>query len=145
MNRYDKCYNKTEEISYKKENLKLKHMILKLKRELIKYFDKESALTIYKTKPKLILKTILINLSLYNEELQNYIINNVINKLNKESIINYYLIYLCNSQTKKDYEFINTIMNSMKASGVVNDIKYDNNIKQFVLTTTENKIINFFL
>ncbi len=143
MNRYDKCYNKTEEISYKKENLRLNHMILKVKRELIKYFDKESAQIIYKANSRTIFTTVIINLSLYNKKLQEYIIKNVINRLSKESIINYYLIYLCNSQTKKDYTLINTIINSMKISGLVNDIIFDNEKNKFILITTDNKEIIF--
>lgn len=143
MDKYNEYLNKTEVISKNKEYKKIKLILLKFKSYIIKYKDKEYIKTLLKMNCNNLFKVILVNYSLYNEELQNYIKENIFNKLNKESIINYYLIIICYFNTVKDIDNINKTINSFKATGLIKDIIYDDKNKLYILTTTDNKTIEF--
>lgn len=143
MDKYNKYLNTTEVVSRNKEYKKIKLILLKFKRYITKYKDKENINKLLKMDYDNLFKVILVNYSLYNEELQNYIKENIFNKLNKESIINYYLIIICYFNTVKDNDNINKTINSFKKSGLIKDIIYDDKNKRYVLTTIDNKTIEF--
>lgn len=143
MNKYVKYFNKIEGSSRKKEDTALLIMSLKLKKELIKYYTLDRIKTLLKMNSKAFSKALLIELSNFNEKLQKYVIDEFINKFNKECIINYYLILLCNMQTENNIELRDITMESFKKSGLIKDIIYKNDLKAFCLTTSDDKKMHF--
>lgn len=143
MDKYNKYINKTEGYARKKEKQKLLLISLKLKRKLLKYSDKTGIKKIINCSPENIFKIALMDFSRYNESTKKYIKEEIINKLNKESLINIYLIMLCNLHTEKNTENRDATMNSFIQTGLIKDIYYDEKEKKFILTTQDDKKIQF--
>ena len=143
MNKYNKYINKTEGYARKKEKQKLLLISLKLKRELLKYSYKTDIKDIIKCSPENIFKIALMDFSRYNESTKKYIKEEIINKLNKESLINIYLIMICNFHTEKNTENRDAIMNSFIQTCLIKDIYYDEKEKKFILTAQDGKKIQF--
>ena len=116
MNKYNKYFNKSELKRQKKRDRKLSIMMLKLKKEMIKYYDFSSFI---KMSSYSLFWYVIENLSEFNVQLQEYVINNIINKLNKECLINCYLIRVCYYQTLNDLEKIKLLINSFNKSGLI--------------------------
>lgn len=146
MNIYDKHfynnelrYNKYTKIEFFKLIFKLyKYLLLKKDIKNIKeinYFTNE------KSDITEIVPLILFNLCYIDKCLVDWIRNNIINKLNKSSVMLLFIQNLCNQITTNNNDILNLLIESFKLTGLIKDIEY--NGKSFILTTVDNETIKF--
>lgn len=143
MNKYDEWFYK-EEVKPKEKNDEILNTLLdEFKEELPKYFDNRFLFILLNMPLYKFLNFFLTNINLFNNELYNYIKDNILTKLNKTYLIRRYMFFLCNFLISgNEKEFKNTI-SSFNKSGLINKIEYDYDKNVFILTTLDNKEIKF--
>lgn len=125
MNKYKKYAYKTEDKNFVTEEAKLKLLILKFKIKALQYLNKEQIDLLFSFKTWKSFYYMIFELSTFNDEFQNYIINNIISKFSKEALIKYYMIGLCKFSTYENYDQVTKIINSFNSSKIIEDIKFD--------------------
>ena len=139
MGIYTKYWYKTERINRIKNKLINTKYTIKIYTYISKKYGVETAKKLYKDFDKNITKRLIFGLWLFDENLVNWIKNNIINKLNKESILGSFIELLNNSLTTNDETLRNIYIKSLKLSGLVRDIEYKRD--QYIIYTLDNKEI----
>lgn len=139
MGIYEKYWYKTEGINRIKNNLINTKYTIKIYSYVSKKYGIETAKKLYKDFDKNITKRLIFGLWLFDENLVNWIKNNIINKLNKESILGSFIELLNNTLTTKDETLRNIYIKSLKQSGLVKDIEYKK--YHYIITLLDDKKI----
>lgn len=139
MGIYTKYWYKTEGINRIKNKLINAKYTIKIYNYISKKYGVETAKKLYKDFDKNIIKRLIFGLWLFDKNLVEWIKNNIINKLNKESIIGSFIELLNNTLTTKDERLRNIYMKSLKLSGLVKDIEYKNT--HYIIKTIDDKEI----
>ena len=139
MGIYEKYWYKTEGINRIKNNLINTKYTIKIYSYISKKYGIETSKKLYKDFDKNITKRLIFGLWLFDENLVNWIKNNIINKLNKESILGSFIELLNNTLTTKDETLRNIYIKSLKLSGLVKDIEYKND--HYIITLLDDKKI----
>ena len=87
------------------------------------------------------LESICLNFHLYNTELKNWVIYDVLPHITKETLISCYLIKLTDALMLKEEGKINSIMTSFREIGLIKDIELKEN--KIILTTKNNEVVKF--
>lgn len=146
MNKYDKHFYNNELKYNKYTNIRFFKLVFKLYKYLllkgdIKNIKEINYFTNKKANINEIIPLILFNLCFVDEELVKWIKENIISKLDTGAVMTLYIQNLCNQVTTKNSKILNTLMESFKKTGLINDIKY--NEKLFSLITLDNETIKF--
>ena len=87
------------------------------------------------------LESICLNYHLYNNNLKEWVICEVLPHFSEETLISCYLIELADALMLKEEGKINSIMTSFKEIGLIKDIQLKEN--KIILTTMNNEIVKF--
>lgn len=136
MNKYAKYYDDVE----KKSNNCEQELIDDL---MIDFYTLNSFVEFSDFSNYELLHYILENFYMFNKKSQQYILNNLLNKLNNERLINLYLILICESKTKKDSKKLNNLVKSFNITNLIKNIIYNQDKDIFILTTTTGRKIKF--
>lgn len=137
--KYDKCYYENEGKNLKVENIKAE--LLKLKYYI--HVLNKAGFNDFKVVLGSNINCIAIMLSMMNDYWQKWIVNNVINCVNKETLILTYINQLNCLLSIQDYNKIDIVINSFKKSGIIKDIKLNKNKDMFILQTLDDQYIKF--
>lgn len=137
--KYDKCFYENEIKNSNTE--KIKKLLLKIKYYL--HVLNKSGYKDFKIVVGKNINFIIITLNMMPDYLQEWIINNVINCVNHQSLMLTYIYCLNYFLTTKEYGEVLSVMNSFKKSGIIKDIKLDKNNNTFQMETLDGKLIKF--
>ena len=137
--KYEKCYYENEQKNSTRE--KIKCDLLKLKYYL--YVLNKSGFKDFKVVVGMNINCIAQTLSVAGDYWKQWIINNIINRIDHQSLMLTYINYLNYLLTKKEYQDVENVMNSFKESGIIKDIKFDKNKNMFHLLTLDDQYIKF--
>lgn len=139
MNKYDKHFYQNEKKYNNKSELKCTLLELKYFLKVIS----ETGLKNAKYVAGSDIATIAAILSRLDEDLQKYVIDNILSKVCKETLLIIYVNMLTNYLTSKKYEQIDVVMKSFKLSGLIKDIELGEKKAAFQIQTLDDKLIQF--
>ena len=85
--------------------------------------------------------SIIVIMSLFDIEVQEWIKDNIIVKLNKENLFMTFMQILNNSLVDSSMAYIEIVMNSFVKTGLIKSIEFEDGI--FYMTMPDNKVIRF--
>ena len=140
MSIYDFYCFKNESFCNIKTNIRENILLVKYFNFVYKNYGKKEFMKSIKVDKVKTIKLLIVNLAMFDEEVQNWIIKNIIGVLSKDSLIKLYMEHLCNTLFfDKKYTILS--MESFIKSGLIKDIKLKE--KTFSLITLDDKSIKF--
>lgn len=140
MNKYIKYYNELEGKYAKLEEKYLYKLIRKFINHVPFFVNSQfaSKKNIYTS-----FYYININLSNFSPSLKKWVKENIINAVSKDSLLVYYLMWLCSSVTCENNTHKNKLIASFNETDLIKDISYNEEKKLFILTTLDDNKIYF--
>ena len=129
--KYEKCFQQNEGKNFKKEIIKAELLKLKFYLQILN----KSGFKDFKFVVGMNINCIAQTLSMVSNYWQEWIINNVINRVDHQSLMLTYISCLNYFLTKEEYKDVENVMESFKKSGIIKDIKLIENKKIFQLQT----------
>ena len=138
-NKYQKFFKENEKKYYKKSLIKMKILLNKYYMHVISKNGFEGYKLVRNNK----LNHVCISLSLMDDYWQNYILNEIIYKMSKESIMMFFIKSLTTSTLSNNKKIINVIIDSFIKTDFIKNVNFNENEKWFELETNDDEIIKF--
>ncbi len=141
MNKYDRYWHSTEGIHLKLSKLKRKKFEIILYKYFFENYGFKGLLESYKIKDEDFAKEIIIGINFFNEDIQKWVRENILNRLNSKDIICRFIINLANSATKNDEKLATQFAECFVKTKLIKGISCEDGI--FKIKTLDGRIISF--
>lgn len=136
-NKYEKCFQENEGKMVVKEKTKVELLKLKYYLQVLT----KSGFSDFKFVTGMNINFIIQSLGTMNDYWQEWIRNNIINRVDQQSLMLNYISCLNYFLATKDYKRLDIIIDSFKKSNIIKDIKLNKGV--FYLLTLDNQYIKF--
>ena len=141
MGKYVNYWYKTEGINRIKTKLVKTKLCMFVYRYINKNYGYEEMKKIFEKSRDNIVKDFVLGVHLLNPNVQNWVRDNILTILDRESILGVFIECLNNSNTKNNKKMIDIYIKSIKILGLVKDVEYMDDY--FILTTLDDEQIKF--
>lgn len=141
MNKYDRYWHSTEGLHLKLSKLKRKKFEIILYKYFFENYGFKGLVDSLKIKDEDFAKEIIIGINFFNEDIQKWVRENILNKLNSKDIICRFIINLTNSFTKNDEKLATQFAECFVKTKLIKGITCEDGI--FKIKTLDGRIVKF--